>query len=339
MADDMTRSRGTVSRRRIAIAAMGVLVAVVLIRLVAAESGSAPAVTARYDKKLGRIDIIEGKAPVLRYNFTAVPVPDRVKGRKYAEARGDYIHPLYGPAGEVLTVAYPNDHPHHRGVYWAWPEVYYKGGKRDLHALQGVFARPSRLIRSEGGSAAATIEAESIWKWGDTEPIVKEQVIIRAPRGEGAEGRLIDLEFRFTALVEGVSIARRGQTHYGGLNLRTTLHGGQKIAHHTDPPDARPRRNWGQIVGVPAGGKKPVSIAILEHASNPDYPGQWIKYPTIAWLQPTFPSKGRKFALPRDKPLVLKYRLWVRRGAANGEQLAEAWEAYNRDAGREEKRK
>ena len=297
--------------------------------LLTAAAKPTSVVTVRHDEQSGRVEVSEGSAAVLRYNVATVPVPDRVKGRKYAEARSDYIHPLYGPGGEVLTEDFADDHPHHRGVYWAWPEVYYKGEKRDLHALQGVFARPSKLIRAEADGETGLIEAESIWKWGDTEPIVRERASIRVhPARDG--GRFIDLEFRFTALVEGVAVARRKQSYYGGLNLRTTLHGGQKITHHTDPKDATPRRSWGQIVGVPKGGKTPVAIGILQHAGNPEYPGDWVEYPKIAWLQPTFPAKGTKFALPTDKALVLRYRLWLRATAATDEQLAGAWKAYNR---------
>ena len=329
----MTRLHENVFGRR-ALAAAACLLGAAAPAAPAPARADGPAVmTARYDEKLGRVEVAEGGVAVLRYNFATVPVPARVKGRQYAEARGDYIHPLYGPAGEVITADYPDDHPHHRGVYWAWPEVYYKGGRKDLHALQGVFARPSRLVRAEGGPAGATIEAESTWKWLDTEEIVKERAILRAGGRDKDGGRSIDLEFRFTALADGVSVARRGQSAYGGLNLRSVLHGGQKISHHTDPAGAKPRRNWGQISGVPKGGTETVAIATLEHAANPEYPGEWIQFPAIAWLQPTFPRKGRKFALSKDKPLVLRYRLWVRRNPATDEQLAEAWKAYNQAAG------
>jgi len=310
--------------------------AAVLLSLAVALAPAAE-MTARHDKGTDSVHIAEGGAAVLVYRFGTVPVPANVKGRKYAEARSDYIHPLHGPRGEVLTADYPEDHPHHRGVYWAWPEVYYKGGLRDIHALQGVFARPSRLLRAEGGPEVAVIEAESLWKWDDAEPIVKEVATIRAHAAGPEGGRFIDLDFRFTALADGVTVARRKQTLYGGLNLRSTLHGGQKIAHHSDPAGATPRRNFGQIVGVPAGGKQPVAIATLEHPANPDYPGEWMQYPKIAWLQPTFPTKGRKYPLSKDKPLVLRYRLWVRPDAATDSQLAAAWDAYVKATGGEPK--
>lgn len=284
----------------------------------------------RYDKDTGRVEVSRGGQPVLRYNFATVPVPDALKGRKYAEPRSDYVHPLYGPGGEVLTVDYANDHPHHRGVYWAWPEVYYKDGVRDLHALQGLFARPSKLISAGAAGGAATIEAENVWKWDDTEPIVRELATIRVSSADGG-GYFVDFEFSFTALVDGVKVARRGQKAYGGLNIRTALQGGQKILEHTDPAGAEPRRSYAQIAGVPTGGKQSAALAIIQHAANLAYPGDWVKFPNLGWLQPTFPASGDKFPLAKDKPLLLKYRLWVQPGSgACDEDLAKAWDAYNK---------
>ena len=305
----------------------------------AISAGPAPADSAggamsvRHDQDAGKVEVFRGDKPVLRYNFATVPVPPALKGKKYAEARGDYIHPLYGPTGEAMTVDYANDHPHHRGVYWAWPEVYYKGQVRDLHALQGVFARPSKLISAAAAGDAAQIEAENIWKWDDTEPIIRERATIRvSPAGGG--GYFVDFEFGFEALVDGVSVARRGQKAYGGLNIRTALQGEQKILEHTDPAGARPRRSYAQIAGVPTGGKQAAAIAIIQHAGNPAYPGDWVKFANLGWLQPTFPASGVKFPLSKDKPLVLRYRLWVQPGSGAGqEQLAKAWDAYNKPAG------
>ena len=78
--------------------------------------------------------------------------------RIYARARSDYIHPLYGLNGEVLTRDWPVDHPHHRGIYWAWPEVDYGTNRGDLHALQKVFARPTGRVRLANGRRFAEVE-------------------------------------------------------------------------------------------------------------------------------------------------------------------------------------
>jgi len=310
-----------------------------LCMVAAISAGPAPAatatdgMTARYDKPAGRVEVYRAGRPVLRYNFATVPVPAALKGRKYAEPRSDYIHPLYGPDGTALTLDYPNDHPHHRGVYWAWPEVYYKGQVRDLHALQGLFARPSKLISAGASGCTATIEAENVWKWDDTEPIVRERAVIRVSPA-GGSGYFVDFQFSFEALVDGVKVARRGQRAYGGLNMRTALQGGQKILEHTDPAGAKPRRSYAQIAGVATGAKKGAAIAIIQHAGNAAYPGDWVKFPNLGWLQPTFPASGVKFPLAKDKPLVLRYRLWVQPGSGAGdEDLVKAWDAYNKPAG------
>lgn len=296
-------------------------------RLTAASAAPEAMLTARFDEKTKGVEIAEGDKPVLRYNFGTVPVPKGVGG-KYAVARSDYIHPLYGPSGEALTEDFSRDHPHHRGLYWAWPEVAYKGEMLDLHALQGVFARPVKLRRADGGPVAATVVAESRWMWHDKEPIVAEIATIRA-YAERDRCRVVDLEFQFTALVEGVTIHRRGQKAYGGLNLRFSSRKGQQITHFTSPPDAKPRVCWGHIVGVPPGGTEPIGVAILQHAASPRYPGDWVQYPNLNWLQPTFPATGEKFPLSARDALVLRYRLAIRPGSASKETLTDLWTAYN----------
>ena len=277
------------------------------------------------------LEIRDAGKPVLRYNFRTVPVPPTAKG-KYAVARSDYVHPIWGPAGEVLTTDYSPDHPHHRGLYWAWPEVAYKGQTRDLHALQGVFARPAKILRADGGPGAATVAAASTWLWGDTEPIVDETAAFTARKLDADAGRVIDLVFTFTARVDGVTLARRGQNAYGGLNLRMSARTGQQILPHTDPAapaKKKPRRTWAQLVGTPPGGKTPVALAILQHAGNPHYPGDWVTYPNLNWLQPTFPAKGVKHPLAKGKPLVLKFRLYVQNGKVSDEKLDALWRDLN----------
>jgi len=246
-----------------------------------------------------RYTMSDNGQPVLTYNFGTVPVPTGVKG-PYAVARGDYVHPLYGPGGEVLTKDFSPDHPHHRGLYWAWPEVTYKGETRDLHALQGVFARPVKMLQQEGGVLAA----ENVWKWGDKEEIVRERATITT-LPEQAGRRCIDFEFQFEALVPGITLARRHQDAYGGFNLRFAAFGQQKIVTHGA---------WAVISGIPPGGTKPVSVGIIQRATNPDFPGDWIDFPKLNWLQPTFPAKGKAYALQPGTPLVLKYRLVISAG-------------------------
>lgn len=268
-------------------------------------------------------DVRQGDLPVLRYNFGTVPPP---AGTDPAYARGDYISPLYGPSGEVLTEDYPKDHPHHRGVSWSWPVTRWKDEVRDIWAVRGVWARPAAMHRAEAGPVLAILEAENVWKWGDKDPIVREQVLIRAFRQDAA-GRFVDVEVRLAGLVDGVAIGGRPHAGYGGFGIRAAPAQQRHIALHADPPSASPRRSWLDYSGVFAGGQGRAGVAIFEHPSNPGYPSELQQYPGCNYAMPAFPGQ-REVPLPPGQTLVLRHRLWIHAGGADEETLADVWATY-----------
>jgi len=285
----------------------------------------------------GRAVIREGDVNVLQYNHRTVQAPDGVMAKiapgnqKYARARSDYIHPLYGPSGEELTLDWAVDHPHHRGIYWAWPEVMLGDQPGDLHALQRVFARPVGKPDVSSGDDVATIGAESEWMWEDRTPIVREKVVIQAEKA-GPNGRRIDLAVTLVALVDGVTIARRETDKYGGLNSRFAPAKALSISHHCDADGIAPRMAWHNATGTWGTSGKPASITILEKAGNPGYPADHIEFPELAWFQPAFPKAGQRQALKKGEPLVLRYRYVIGAGeTANESVMREEWLRYNRD--------
>ena len=302
--------------------------------LVAGSFQGMAAVTVQKDSATGQVVVTEDARPVLQYNYQTIEPGERLAqvsagNRIYARARSDYIHPLYEPSGAVLTKDWPVDHPHHRGIYWAWPEVQYGQELGDLHALQKVFSRATGRLLLRHKNQCAEIEAENQWLWEDKEAIVREHTLIRVhPAGD--EGRAVDLTFRFIALKDGVTLARRGTEAYGGLNIRLDKPASQEITAFTDPTNASPRIAWSDVSGVFAGGKAPAGLAVFQHAGNVDYPGDWVQYPDLGWCQPTFPAAKTRYALSRDKPLVLRYRLWIHAGGKlAADKASRLWAAYN----------
>jgi hypothetical protein len=301
------------------------------------EASFPPVMQAVRDLATGQIDITDNGKPVLRYNYRTVEpgeVLDKVApgNRIYARARSNYIHPLYGLDGEVLTRDWSVDHPHHRGIYWAWPEVDFGTNRGDLHALQRVFARPTGKVRLQSGPVFGEIESENLWLWEDREPIVREEAIIRAHRAT-AQGRVVDLAFRFLALKDGVTVARRGTEHYGGLNIRMATPAAQDIAVHTDPSNAVPRRAWSDLSGIFGQARAASGLTVLQSPQNPDYPGDWVQYPNLSWCQPTFPAAGTRYALRPGQPLVLRFRLLVHAGSKpDDERAAKLWDAFQSSA-------
>lgn len=275
--------------------------------------------------------IIDGGVYYEEY-LRANPLVERksTTSKIYAIPRSDYIHPLYGLKGELLTCDWPDgEHPHHRGIFWAWPEVEYKSEYGDIYALQRVFARPTGNIETVSGNVFAEIQAENLWMWEDNVPIVRENVTIRAYRSE-RKSRIIDLAISLQAIEDSVSIATRFTNSYGGLNVRMQTPKEQEIYHFTDLLELDTIRGWAGFNGVFEGNNKKSGLIILQNKNNPEYPGEWIDYPNLSWVQPTFPTPGSRFFLSKSEPLTLKYRLIVHTGGIpNKSTLLKKWNAYN----------
>ncbi|MDR0391656.1 MAG: PmoA family protein [Planctomycetaceae bacterium] len=283
--------------------------------------------------------ILENDKPVLQYNYGILPLPEgyfeSLKGGKiYAVPRGDYLHPIYDLDGEPITKDWNSDHPHHRGMYWAWPEVGYKNELGDLHALQKVFARPTGNIETvTTKDGQLKLIAENVWKWQDKEPIVREQATFTIFPVD-KNGRKINLEFCFEALVDEVTLARRGTKHYGGLNLRMlplkefkidSFYGKEKDTPITEQPA------W--VCGSWNNPKKEgrTELTIFEKATNPDYPGSLIQFPNLNWFQPTFPKTGTRYTLKKGTPLILRYQLWLHNATDDNNAKKESWKNYQNE--------
>ena len=249
----------------------------------------------------------------------------------YAVPRSDYIHPLYGLEGEMLTRDWPdNIHPHHRGIFWAWPEVEIGTSRKgDIYALQQIFARPTGKIQLTSGTVFAQVDAENVWMWKDKDAIVREKVVIRVYPAK-ANIRIIDLSIKLDALADSITIATRETNKYGGLNLRMMTPQNQLISYFTDKPGSAPLRAWSDFNGIFEGNPASSGLMVVQHNANPEYPGAWVEYPNLAWVQPTFPAPDTRFPLLIGKPLVLHFRLIVHAGVQPDENFSKMiWDAYN----------
>lgn len=304
---------------------------------------------ATLDPNSGQLVIDQEGDQVMQYNYETVYEKDVVYGESealehhvrtetdtfvttsiYAVPRSDYIHPLYGLNGEMLTRDWPEGgHPHHRAIFWAWPEVEYGSERGDIYALQRVFARPTGNMVFTGGPVFAQIEAENVWMWDDSEPIVREHAVINIYRSSHTT-RVIDLTIKLKALEDSITIATRSTDSYGGLNLRMQTPQAQEISYYSDPADSNPLRTWSDFNGIFEGNESASGLMVLQHKDNPEYPGNWVEYPNLAWVQPTFPSNGTRYPLSKDESLVLRYRLIVHDGGKPSEDISEKrWDAYN----------
>ena len=318
------------------------------------------------DSSSGQIIVWEGEEKVLQYNYQTVyekdvihpgskkdkelvfsnmsgvyyeeylkAHPELVKNDTttssiYSVPRSDYIHPLYGLEGEMLTNDWPDGgHPHHRGIFWAWPEVKYGDQLGDIYALQRVFARPTGNVKYINYPEYAEIDAENLWMWEDNEAIVRENAVIRVYRST-PEGRIIDLTIKLLPLKDSVTLATRFTNSYGGLNIRMQTPKKQDISYFTDEAGSLPLRAWSDFNGIFEGNKSKSGLMVLQHQENPEYPGAWRDYPDLAWVQPTFPTPETRYLLSKNEPLVLRFRLIIHPGGKLSEETyMKSWDAYH----------
>src|SRR5262249_31147032 len=84
--------------------------------------------------------------------------------------RANYVHPLLDLDGEEITEDFPADHPHHRGIFWAWHQVTI-GDKAlgDPWALKDC-GWDIREVKPETGANTASLHTTVHW----TSPLWKD---------------------------------------------------------------------------------------------------------------------------------------------------------------------
>ena len=165
--------------------------------------------------------------------------------------------------------------------------------------------------------------------WRDKEAIAQEMTTIRVYRASEGK-RIIDLTMVLKVLKDSVTLATRFTNSYGGFNVRMATPQNQQITSYSDKTTASPQRSWADFNGLFEGATASSGMTILQHKDNPDYPGEWIKYPNLSWFQPTFPSPNTRYLLSKTKPLVLRYRLIIHQGAKPDDAIiSKQWDEYH----------
>jgi hypothetical protein len=246
------------------------------------------------------------------------------KNQKGKYERLHYIHPLWAPDGAALTEDFPADHLHHRGVFWAWHQVWI-GDKKigDPWEIKGFEQRISDLefMTSQDGSGILKMQVE--WKspeWkkeGRMVPyIIEESTIKISPRFRNV--RRIDFEISLLAQAENLRIGgSEDEKGYSGFSVRMVLPDDVKFSGAQGPvvPQNTAVASPGYVNVSGSMGKagKPAGIVIADHPDNPGYPQPWILRSKNSMQNAAFPGSGTVPVLTTE-PLVLKYTLLVYTG-------------------------
>ena len=245
--------------------------------------------------------------------------------------RCNYIHPLWGIDGTVLTEDFPEDHLHQRGVYWAWHQIWIDGNRiGDGWAIDNFEQEviDVEYISKEGGTAVlkTTVDWKSdLWKTnGEKVPYLREEstLIIHSKKGNY---RIIDFEISLNALVENLSIGGSEDVKgYSGFSVRMKLPEDVKFigpAGIIEPQnEAVQSKGYVNISGSVGKNNSNGGIVMVDNPENPGYPQPWILRKQKSMQNAAFPG-NTTVAISTRKPLVLKYSLIIYSGNISGKNI------------------
>lgn len=248
-----------------------------------------------------------------------------------------YFHPLATPSGIVITDVAPDDHLHHRGLFFAWLVVRNADTAGDFWGWGKDAPLEDRLIVNRDVSDLAAEEetirftAHNDWTAGKEPSTVLLQETLTASVSQSSEARVYDLAYRFDAPAD----VTLGQQAFSGFALRTrkdapiTVHdpaGPVTLAppSHLDPKSDWPDRPWYAFeLALPEG--KKAGAAVLNHPGNP--PTLWHNVAAIGLLNPCIVAPS-DVAIPAGKPLILRYRVILFDGAVPAALLNQEAETF-----------
>ncbi|HUV13905.1 MAG TPA: PmoA family protein [Acidobacteriota bacterium] len=271
----------------------------------------------------GKLLLREGNAPVLVYNFGMQSAADAPADR----VRSSYIHPLFDLKGNPLTDDFPEDHFHHRGLSWMWPNVWVGEEHYDLWHIQGLYQRFESWLTQEIGDSSATLGIRNSWMT-DKGAVADETVWIRVFRSD-EHGRAIDVSLTWEAIDETIRFRGADERSYGGLCLRLAPREDAQIfsskGFMESDSDLVPLP-WADQSGRLGSDGSVSGVSIFQAPDNPQFPAGWcLRY--YGFLGVSWPGE-EIYTLEPGQPLTLSFRIWVHRGNWKEGRVEEAFDAF-----------
>jgi hypothetical protein len=278
------------------------------------------------------VGVWEGDRLVLVYNLGPIDAPKGATTRP-TQRHSNYLHPIYGLDGEVLTDDFPADHLHHRGLYWAWPHVKIGDQQVDLWSLRGIRYELVDLKMDDITAESATLRATNNWVAGDKQ-IMRENVRLTV-HAATSDSRAIDLELTWTPTDRPVTLWGAEGKSYGGLALRVAPRKSQTIITTPTTRATTAKQDlvvtklpWADIVGVFTGASNAAisGVTIFVAPDHPDYPPTWMTR-NYGMLAVGWPGVTPRTIAPGES-VTCRYRLWIHRGNPSAVEIGKAYDDY-----------
>ncbi len=245
------------------------------------------------------------------------------------------FHNVFDPAtGKIMLTntsaktAKDGQFPHHRGLFYGWNKVSYDGKTADIwHGTQNVFSQHEKVLSEEAGEVFGRQRSAITWHGQDGMTFANEERELTAYATQG--GTLID--FASILRTDKKSVKLDGDPQHAGFHFRANMAVAKTTAKQTYyvRPDGKGKpgetRNWD------AKGKNPVAINLPWDAVCFVLEGK--RYTVLRINNPANPGEARgserdygrfgdyfEYELTPEKPLKVKYRVWVQEGEMTVEE-------------------
>ena len=260
-------------------------------------------------------------------------------------ARRPFLHPIIGPAGEILTRNFPmvegvpgetTDHPHHRGIWLAHGEVNsvdnwseYENAGFTVHLVCSTL---------DDGPVYGRVVAEADWVTPD-----RNAVLLRETRDmtfyDLGDARAIDLHVSLTAAEQDALFGDTKEAAMVAVRVASTMdevRGGRVENADGAAGEAEVfgrRSPWCDYSG-PVGGRT-LGVALFDHPANFRHPTNWhARDYGLLGANPfglsvyEGPDRNGEHLLPAGETIEFRHRVYVHYGNAAEARVADRYRDY-----------
>lgn len=275
-----------------------------------------------------------------------------------AELRRPFWYPIMGPAGRSLTRmnmpsdpgrsltrdAQPKDpnkpedplgHSHQNSVWISHKNVNGFDFWRDGGPIAGQIVHQTirEGLEYRDGESAASLQSLNHWNnpQGKTLMIERRRATV-APCSDGSWRLTIDLQFE--APHEGRGEVTLGKTAFGpiGVRMAKTMgvnDGGGRILNSSGQRNEaeafRKAARWVDYSG-PITRDQTAGITLMDHPQNPGHPTPF-HVRDNGWMGIS-PTLNHSISITGDRPLRLRYGLWIHPDVPDAEKIDEQWQQF-----------
>jgi len=243
--------------------------------------------------------------------------------------RANFLHPVYLPDGTEITENAPADHPHHRGIFWAWHQILIGGEPvSDGWLLQNFSVNVKsvefkRVDRGKGVLETISFWQSPLWKEGSESFLQETTKYTFYP--QNGNYRQIRIDISLMSLVDHLLLGGSDDEKcYGGFSVRMKLP--EDIRFIGENGEVEPQNeavesgSYMNMTGSVGKNGNKGGIIVYADPGNQPTPQTWILRKKNSMQNAVFPG-CTPVELKKDVSMTLSYTLILYNGKINEQRI------------------